>query len=159
MSAQNKALVEDLYANIIAKGQIDRLRELVAPDCLDHGAAAMGWKDGFLDHVRWLRGILADMVIQVTDMVAEDDRVVAYWTVVGTHQGDLAKTPPTGRKVTGTAISQLRFRDGKLVEYQVKADFLSILQQIGAMPAWNPVTGFGSGATDVPARSRSAPTA
>jgi steroid delta-isomerase-like uncharacterized protein len=149
VSAENKALVEDLYVNIIAKGQMDRLREVVADDCLDHAATAMGWKNGFLDHVRWLRSIVTDMVIQVTDMVAEEDRVVAYWTFTGTHQGELAGTPPTGRKVTGTAISQLRLRDGKLVEYQVKADFLGILQQIGVMPAWNPVTGLGSAARNV----------
>jgi predicted ester cyclase len=128
---------------------MDRLRELVADDCLDHSAAAMGWKNGFLDHVRRLRGIISDMVIQVTDMVAEEDRVVSYWTLAGTHQGELAGTPSTGRRITGTAISQLRFRDGKLIEYQVKADFLSILQQIGVMPAWNPAAGFGSGATNV----------
>ena len=118
----------------------------MADDCLDHSAVAMGWKDGFLDHVQWLHGILADMVIQVTDMVAEEDRVVAHWSLVGTHHGELAGTPPTGRKITGTAISQLRFRDGKLVEYQVKADFMSILQQMGVMPAWNPVTGLASAA-------------
>jgi hypothetical protein len=40
----NKDLTEDLYVNILPKGQMGRLRELVADDCLDHGAAEMGWK-------------------------------------------------------------------------------------------------------------------
>jgi steroid delta-isomerase-like uncharacterized protein len=134
MGASNKALAEDLYVNIIGKGQIDRLHELVANDCFDHDAEEMGWENGFFDHVAWFRAIFPDMVIQVNDMVAEDDRVVVYWTMVGTHQGELAGVAPTGRTVTGTAISQLRFRDGKLIEYQVTPDSLGYLQQIGAIP-------------------------
>ena len=73
--------------------------------------------------------------IQVNDMVAEDDRVVVYWTMVGTHLGEGAGVAPTGRTITFTAISQLRFRDGKLIEYQVSPDRLEIFQQMGVIPA------------------------
>jgi hypothetical protein len=33
---------------IIANGQMDRLREVVAHDCFDQGAEAMGWNNEFL---------------------------------------------------------------------------------------------------------------
>jgi predicted ester cyclase len=135
MGASIKALAEDLYVNIIGKGQIDRLGDLVANDCFDHAADEMGWENGFFHHIDWFRAIFPNMVIQVNDMVAEDDRVVVYWTMVGTHLGEGAGVAPTGRTITFTAISQLRFRDGKLIEYQVSPDRLGIFQQMGVIPA------------------------
>jgi predicted ester cyclase len=138
MSEQNKALTKELYEAVITHGQMDRLQEIVAEDSFDHAAEAFGWQHGFLDHVPWFRGIFPDVVVQVNDMVAEGDRVVAYWSMTGTQQGDLGGVPPTGRKVSSYAISQLRWRDGKLVEYQTFADYLGILVQIGAITDDNP---------------------
>lgn len=134
LSADNKALVEDLYVNIISKGQMDRLHELVADDCLDHGAEEMGWENGFVDHVAWFRESFPDVVVEVNDMVAEDDRVVAYWTMTGTHEGEFWGVQPTGRKISGTAISLLRFRAGQLVEYKVNPDVYGALEQMGVLP-------------------------
>lgn len=135
MSDQNKALTRDLYENIISKGQMDRLQEIVADDCFGHGAEAMGWKNGFLDHVPWFRGFYPDAVVQVDDMVAEGDRVVAYWGFTATHQTEVFGVPPTGKKIRGRAISQLRWRDGQLVEYQALADLALFHQQLGLIPA------------------------
>ncbi len=139
MSGQNKALTREVYENIITKGQMYRLREIVAEDCFDHGAALAGWENGFLDHVPWFRGAFPDIVAQVDDMVAEGDRVVAYWSFTGTHQGELMGFPATGRKVSSNLISQLRWRDGKLVEYQVLGDYLGMMIQLGAIPDDNPL--------------------
>jgi steroid delta-isomerase-like uncharacterized protein len=135
MSDQNKARTRDLYVNIAPRGQMDRLRQVVADDCFDHAAEAMGWENGFLDHIVWVRGVFPDMVVEVTDMVAEDDRVVAYWTLTGTQREEIFGVPPTGEKVTLSAISQLRWRDGQLVEYQVRPDIFSYYQQLGLIPA------------------------
>ncbi len=41
--------------------------------------------------------------------------------------------------MSSNLISQLRWRDGKLVEYQVLPDNLSIMIQIGAIPDDNPL--------------------
>jgi steroid delta-isomerase-like uncharacterized protein len=138
MSDQNKALTRELYEGVITHGQMDRLREIVAEDSFDHAAEAFGWQHGFLDHVPWFRSIFPDVVVQVNDMVAEGDRVVAYWSMTGTQQGDLAGFPGTGKQVSSYAISQLRWQNGKLVEYQTFADYLGILVQIGAIADDNP---------------------
>ena len=139
MSDQNKALTREIYEGVITQGQMDRLREIVEEDCFDHVAAAAGWTNGFQSHVEWFRGAFPDIVVQVNDMVAEDDRVVAYWSFTGTHQGEMFGFTGTGRKVSSNVISQLRWRDGKLVEYQVLPDNLSIMIQIGAIPDDNPL--------------------
>jgi predicted ester cyclase len=68
-------------------------------------------------------------------MIAENDRVVAYWSLEGTHHGELFGVPATGRPISATVVGLLRFDDGKLAEYRAMADFLPIMQQIGALPA------------------------
>lgn len=82
----------------------------MAEDCFDHGADLAGWKNGFLDHVTWFPAAFPDVVAQVDDMVAEGDRVVAYWSFTGAHQEELMGFPATGRKVSSYAVSQLRWR-------------------------------------------------
>jgi len=41
---------------------------------------------------------------------------------------------PTGKQVTWTQISVVRFSQGRIVEDWAVADELSILQQLGALP-------------------------
>ncbi len=52
----------------------------------------------------------------VEDQIAEDDRVVTRWTFVGTHRGDFAGIPATGRPVTMTGITIDRLIGGRIVE-------------------------------------------
>jgi predicted ester cyclase len=43
--------------------------------------------------------------------------------------------PPTGKHITVTGIAITRFANGKTVEEWANADWLGLLQQIGALPA------------------------
>ena len=45
-------------------------------------------------------------------MVAEDDKVIAYKTVSGAHQGEFAGIPPINKKVTIVVIDIFRVEDG-----------------------------------------------
>ena len=56
-------------------------------------------------------------------------RFVAY----ATHdRGELMGVAPTGKQVTWTQISVVRFSQGRIVEDWAVADELGILQQLGA---------------------------
>jgi len=52
------------------------------------------------------RAAFPDAVFTTEDMVAEDDRVAARWTMRGTHTGDLpsARAGPAGAEVTLTLL-------------------------------------------------------
>jgi predicted ester cyclase len=71
----------------------------------------------------------------VDDLLAEGGRVVAYWTLQGTHTGEFFGVPATGREFTGTAVSRISFENGQITEYMVRPDALGILQQLGAIPS------------------------
>ena len=79
-----------------------------------------------------------DLKRPVEDLIAEDDKVVARWSSVGTHSGDFMGTPPTGKTVRTTGITIFRLEDGKIVEEWSESDMLGMLQQVGALPMPEP---------------------
>ena len=65
------------------------------------------------------------------DQVAEADKVVTRWSVTGTHAGDFAGVPATGRRVTVTGIQTHRVRHGRLIEHWEELDLRGVLRQLG----------------------------
>jgi predicted ester cyclase len=67
-------------------------------------------------------------------MIAEGDKVVTRLTAYGTHVGEMFGIPPTGNKLTMTAVAIHRIADGKIVEHWSDKDTLGFMQQIGVLP-------------------------
>lgn len=70
----------------------------------------------------------------IDDMIAEGDRVVTKKTLTGTHSGDFAGIPGTGKRVTLQYVDVLRLRDGRIIEHWLVMDQLSFMQQLGVIP-------------------------
>jgi steroid delta-isomerase-like uncharacterized protein len=79
---------------------------------------------------RFLKG-LPDLKFTVDDTISENDKLVVYWTVSGTHSGELLGVPPTNRKVTFSGISICLIADGKILESTVMWDVWGLLKQMG----------------------------
>jgi len=75
-----------------------------------------------------------DLHNTIEDQIAENDLVVTRYVTSGTHQGEFANIPPTGKQFTVTGIEMHRFADGKLVELWNIVDLLGALQQLGVIP-------------------------
>ena len=76
-----------------------------------------------------------DIHVTVDDQVAEGQKVSTRRTWQATHRGPYRGVAPTGKQVKWTQISVVRFSEGRIVEDWTVADELSILQQLGALPA------------------------
>jgi predicted ester cyclase len=75
----------------------------------------------------------------VEDLIANGDKAVARVTVTGTHKGEFIGVPPTGTRVDVQLIDIMRFDGAGLVcEHWGVADMLSLLQQLGVVPAGPP---------------------
>ena len=75
-----------------------------------------------------------DSRFTIDDMIAEGDRVVTKKTFTGTHTGDFAGIPATGRTVTLQYVDIMRVRNGRIVEHWLSMDQLSFMQQLGVSP-------------------------
>lgn len=75
-----------------------------------------------------------DLHIALDDVIEAADRVAARWTATGTHHGNLAGIPATGRSVRWGGIDIYQLQDGKIVEWWRNDDFVGLLQQLGRDP-------------------------
>jgi serine phosphatase RsbU (regulator of sigma subunit)/predicted ester cyclase len=116
---KNKALVRRFF-EAHTTGDLDTLRELLAPDFVDHRPLPGGDPDreSYIQFVAERKAALSDIRFIVEDqMAAEGDRVVSRLTIRFTHdRRELVGFAPTGKVYEVTAIIIDRIEDGKIVE-------------------------------------------
>lgn len=134
--ADVKQVAGDLY-DAVSSHDLDALMALVAEDIVEHeeGAPGMpGGKQGVrAGFAMWFEGF-PDLTIDVDDLIAEGDRVVARAHFRGTHRGEFMGVPATGRKIDVEVIDILRVQDGLLVEHWGAMDSMVMLSQLGVAP-------------------------
>ena len=127
----------------ISAGDIAGFGDLVAGDFVEHqgagGPAFPPTKEGTLEFFRALLAAFPDWRMTVEDLIASGDKTVARVTVTGTHKGEFLGVPPAGTRVEVQLIDIMRFDGAGLVsEHWGVADMLSLMQQLGVVPAGPP---------------------
>jgi predicted ester cyclase len=133
---ENKIIARRFVEEVWGKGDFEAERELLSANVIDHNPIP-AFGTGFEGHHQVLAMFQNAFDGQVTleDVIAEGDRVVDRWTFHGTHRGELFGIPATGKQVTFTGIDISRIGNGQIVEFWHQEDIMSLMQQIGAIPA------------------------
>ncbi len=92
-------------------------------------------EDDLKQHIAFFEQVLPGYYLELEDMVAEDDKVAVRSTVHGVHKGEFMSIPPTGKQVSFPLMITYRIANGKIIEHWMLADVMSLMQQLGAMPA------------------------
>ncbi len=132
--------MRDTYERINA-GELERFGDLVADDLVEHegGPGFPPTKDGTLAFFRALLDAFPDLRMQVEDLITDGDKAVARVRLSGTHRAEFLGVPATGARVDVPLIDIMRFDDRGLVsEHWGVADLLSLMQQLGVVPADTP---------------------
>ena len=125
----------------ISAGDIAGFGELVADDFIEHegGPGLPPTKEGTLEFFRILLAAFPDTRMDVEDLIASENKTVARVKVTATHQGEFMGVPPKGARVEIQLIDIMRFDDAGLVcEHWGVTDMLSLMQQLGVVPAGPP---------------------
>lgn len=136
MSTENKHILRRFFEEIFNQGNLAVADTIVAADYINHNPAPgePPGCEGLKQFVTYMRNTFPDLHITVEDQVAEDDKVVTRFTISGTQRREFAGIPPTGRKVTVTALNIHRVSDGQICEGWLNWDALGMMQQLGALP-------------------------
>jgi predicted ester cyclase len=135
---QNKALLRRVMEEVFSRGNISLIDELFAPDFVEHEALPPGipaGREGVKQLSTMLRRAFPDLKATIDDTIAEGDKVVARATWSGTHKGEFMGIAPTGKSVSFGVFDIVRIAGGKFVEHWGQMDNLSMMQQLGVIPA------------------------
>ncbi len=82
-----------------------------------------------------LRAAFPDQRWEITELLADGDRVAMYCTWTGTHDGPFMGMAPTGRRASVPHMYLFRLADGQVTEYAAVRDDLAMMGQLGLIPA------------------------
>ena len=139
MSAANKALVRRWFEEVWNQGRLEVIDELLAPDAIAHhlngpGQDAHG-REGFRKFYETMHGAFPDAKFSLDELIAEGDLVAVRWSGRMTHRGGQLGFAATNRPVALTGVNIIRVAGGKLVEGWDSWDRLSMMRQLGVLPA------------------------
>ncbi|HWI00309.1 MAG TPA: ester cyclase [Propionibacteriaceae bacterium] len=132
----HKSLVRRFYDEALNARRLQVIDELALADYAEHEPLP-GQRDGLVglkDRASMLIEGLAS-TYTVHDVVAEGDRVVVRWTNAGVHSGEFLGIPPTGRAFDFAGIDIYRMENGRMAEHWHVVDQLTLLLQLGLVPA------------------------
>jgi steroid delta-isomerase-like uncharacterized protein len=93
-------------------------------------------KAGVIQYFRMLIAAFPDLRMVAEDVIASGDKAVARVRVTGTHKGSFMGMSGTDKKVDVKLIDIIRFGDdGRAREHWGVVDQLTMMQQLGAIPA------------------------
>jgi steroid delta-isomerase-like uncharacterized protein len=133
----NKAVVRRLWEEVWNRADL-----AVADEIFDGAYAAH--EKAFVPVVR---AAFPDSHHAVEELTAEGDKVVTRFTWSGTHRGEFAGIPPTGRRVEMAGVWTHRLAGGRIVEGREwgRFDWDGLLRQLGEATGAAPPTDRSTG--------------
>jgi len=127
----NKLLVRRYYDEVLNGRNLAVLDDILSPAFRSRMSnnPDVGF-EGYKAAVVQTHTTLPDTHVDIQDQFAEGNRVVTRWVATATHQGNFAGIPPTGKKVTVTAIHIHRIENGKIVELWEEINLFGLIQQL-----------------------------
>ena len=134
----NKTVSRRFFDEVWNKGNLTVLDEIIAKDHVNSGPGSIPGlptgPEGTKQLVTVYRNAFPDVHFTIDEQIAEGDKVVTRWSAQGTHQGELAGLPATGKSSTVTGIAVDRIANGKITESWGIFDEFGMMQQLGAIP-------------------------
>jgi predicted ester cyclase len=137
MSEDNKALVREMLAGA-DDADITILDKFLGEKYDDHNPPPFQQGTGpeaIRDAFKYALNAFSDFHHEVAAQYVDGDTVITRIIGSGKHTGEFLGVPATGQQVSMEGIAIHRVENGKLVEHWSTVDALSLMMQIGAIPA------------------------
>lgn len=131
-AAANKELLRRFYKDVYVDWNMAVVDRVVSPQFTSHDWPERGptGPRAFRDYYSALRSAVPDARYEVDDLIAEDDKVVVRWRLLGTHKGAFQGIAPTGRAIVLKGIAIYRVENATLMERWVVSDLHGVLEEI-----------------------------
>ena len=130
----NKAVVREFFTEVLDRGQLQHYADSHAANFVAHGDRDYTLTEDWAMAADE-RKAAPDLHMTVLQLLGDGDMVAVYWRVSGTNTGDGMGLKATGKPFGTVGATFMRLKDGKIVEEWNAWSYLSILQQVGVLPA------------------------
>ncbi|MBT2405531.1 MULTISPECIES: ester cyclase [unclassified Streptomyces] len=135
MSEEGTKLVHTYYEEFLtAPGNLQVADRIMAPDVIFDNPISPNGIHGLPAYkefaLRWYGGF-PDRVFTIDDLLEQDDKVAAAFTITGTHQGVFMGAAPTGQHIEVRGMNIFRIEDGLIKEVTAYFDPRQLLAPLG----------------------------
>lgn len=126
------------YGDLWNEQDYDRLQDVVAESftgVFPEVEANVQGRDGLEEWMREFSSAFPDFQVDIQDLIAQDDTVVAEGIYTMTHTGEFEGIPPTERELEIPAMAKFHIEDGKVTEHREYHDRHALLEQLGVAEA------------------------
>jgi steroid delta-isomerase-like uncharacterized protein len=137
MTTDIKRMIDRIPLEILNNGNFGLVDEIVATDFVEHAPqpGVPPTRAGLTQTLQALKTAFPDLRYTIEDSLESGDKVVHRLTGTGTMKADYMGMPATGKRATWTEIHIGRVANGRLAEHWGLVDQLSLLVQLGIVPA------------------------
>jgi C-1 hydroxylase len=130
-SEKNKSIVRG-FIEAYNRRDLSLFDDYVAPDYVDHTNQIKG-RENLRQLIQMGFKAFPDWYETIEDIIAEEDKVWVRLSYAGHHAGEWRGLPPTGKKLTLTAVDIYRIVDDRLAEYWNVTNALDFFGKLGAI--------------------------
>jgi steroid delta-isomerase-like uncharacterized protein len=121
----------DAWNRAWGDGEFAAIEDLVAPDYVRRSKSGNEDYAALRNTIEAMHTAFPDLTNDILQIIEDGDSVAVHWQTRGTHRGQFMDVPATGRTVTVTGASFLRFDNGRLAEEWVVWDPRELLSSLG----------------------------
>lgn len=119
-ATSSKQLIQDYFAELSGKPKTDALNHRYITD------------PHLKQHIQQFEAAFPSYQLIAEQMVAEGDTVAVRATFRGTHRGNFAGVPATGRDVSTPVMLFYRVADDRIAQFWMQADVPNLMAQLGS---------------------------
>lgn len=129
-------LVRAFFADVRSGRQPDRAGEFLAPLVHAHQLVSEDPMSvertprEYAEHVREMQAVFGPFALEITELLAQGDRVYVRWRQSGRHLAAYEGFQPTGLPVVEIASAVYRVENDRIVEYWIQIDRAGIEAQL-----------------------------
>ena len=132
MAENNKAIVRGFVEEVINKGHFDSAAQFVWEDVAEQvPLPGQGpGLEGLKQVIRGFRTAFPDLHFAVEEQIAEGEKVLTRFEWTGTHRGEFAGVPATGRTVKVWGMVVDRLLEGRIKDTRIIMDMPGLMMQL-----------------------------
>ncbi len=136
MPSDNEIAVGKFWDAFWSKGDLSVADEIFDPNLRDIDpnwpSGADGGIPAMIEKNNFYYGLMPDLHVTVRDQLVAGDRIVSRWEASGTHQGEFAGIPPTGKSVSIPFAVFYELTGGKVASIRVYQLLGALSSELGS---------------------------